>query len=69
MWGERPELWYDTPLAGYATVRYESGLQRTWLVTLSPWPMPGLVSRKFKRTALIRDNTVTSYERYAANAT
>ena len=31
--------------------------------------MPGLGSRKFKRTALIRDNTVTSYERYAANAT
>jgi len=31
--------------------------------------MPGLGSRKFKRAALIRDNTVTSYERYAANAT
>lgn len=75
MWREEPHISYDNiPLTCFATAQYEGGSEMTWLLTVSPWPMPALGSRKFNAqlssvttrsrvTSVTRENTL--YRRYA----
>ena len=74
MWREQPHISYDNiPLTCFSTAQYEGGSEMTWLLTVSPWPMPALGSRKFNArlssvttrsrvTSVTRENTL--YRRY-----